>query len=105
MAQYIITYLGGDQPASKEEGMKHMAKYQQWLQELGDAVISPMNPFGSTHHIGADGAVSKGSAINMSGYTTVEADSIEAAIEMAKACPFLAINGQLEVAELIKMPG
>lgn len=41
----------------------------------------------------------------MSGYTIVEADSMDAALEMAKACPFLDVNGSLEVSELMKMPG
>jgi hypothetical protein len=41
----------------------------------------------------------------MSGYTIVEADSIEAALSMAKACPFLEIGGSLEVSELVEMPG
>jgi hypothetical protein len=39
----------------------------------------------------------------MSGYTIVEADSMGAALEMAKTCPFLDIGGSLEVSELIKM--
>jgi hypothetical protein len=41
----------------------------------------------------------------MSGYTIVEADSMDAALEMAKSCPFLDINGSLEVSELMQMPG
>jgi hypothetical protein len=41
----------------------------------------------------------------MSGYTIVAADSMEAALEMAKACPFLDIGGSLEVSELMQMPG
>jgi len=27
MPQYMITYLGGNQPSSPEEGKKHMSKY------------------------------------------------------------------------------
>ena len=27
MPQYIITYLGGDQPSSPEEGKQHFSKY------------------------------------------------------------------------------
>jgi len=40
----------------------------------------------------------------MSGYTIIEADSIEMAIDLAKACPFLEIGGSLENSELIQMP-
>jgi len=32
MNQYIITYLGGDQPSSPEEGKQYFAEYQESLQ-------------------------------------------------------------------------
>ena len=105
MPQFIITYIGGDHPSSPEEGQKHFAKYQQWLATLGSAAVSPMNPISHTHTIHADGSVTQGSAISMSGFTIVEAASIEEAISMAKDCPFLDINGSLEVSELVKMGG
>ena len=105
MPQYVICYIGGDKPASPDEGRAHMAKYMAWLSGLGDAAISPMNPLGQTHSISPGGEVSAGSKIAMSGYTIVEADSIESAIAIAKDCPFLEIGGTLEVSELIKMPG
>jgi hypothetical protein len=103
MTQFIIIYIGGDQPASPEEGQKHFAKYQQWLAALGSAAVSPMNPIKNTHTVHADGSVTQGSDMAMSGYTIVEADSLDDAISMAKACPFLEINGTLEVSELVKM--
>ena len=40
----------------------------------------------------------------MSGFTVVEADSMQAALLIAKACPFLDVGGSLEVSELIQMP-
>ena len=44
MPQYMITYLGGDQPSSPEEGKQHFSKYMDWLSSLGDSAISPANP-------------------------------------------------------------
>ncbi len=103
MTQYLMTYLGGDQPASPEEGKKHFAKYREWLSSLGDSVVSPANPLKDTKTIHPDGTVTEGSGTTMSGYTIVEADSMEAALEIAKSCPFLEINGSLELSELVKM--
>lgn len=103
MAQYIITYIGGDQPASPEEGQKHYAKYKEWLSSLGDAAVSPANPLKDTRTINPDGIVTDGSNSLMSGYTIIEAGSIDEALALAKACPFLEINGSLEVSELIQM--
>ncbi|MFT5085348.1 MAG: hypothetical protein ACI9Y1_003407 [Lentisphaeria bacterium] len=44
MAQYVIVYIGGNQPSTPEEGKQYFAKYQQWSASLGSAAISPMNP-------------------------------------------------------------
>lgn len=105
MAEYMITYIGGDKPSTPEEGQAHFKKYQEWLAALGDAAVSPMNPLKGTTTVKPDGSTEEGSVSGMSGFTVVEADSIDAAIEMAKSCPFLQINGSLEVAEMVKMGG
>lgn len=105
MAQYIITYLGGNQPSTPEEGKQHFAKYKEWLSSLGNSAVSPANPFKNTNTISPDGEVTAGSKTAMSGYTVIDVDSMDAALDVAKACPFLDIGGSLEVSELMQMPG
>ena len=105
MPQYMIAYLGGNQPSSPEEGQQHRAKYMDWLSSLGASAVSPANPLKDTSTVNSDGTVTAGSATSMSGFTIIEADSLEAALSIAKACPFLDIGGSLEVSELIQMPG
>lgn len=105
MAQFIIVYLGGNQPSSPEKGAEHRSNYMDWLSSLGDAVISPANPLKNTCTVNADGKVTNASSTTMSGYTIINADSMDAALSIAKACPFLDIGGTLEVSELIMMPG
>ncbi len=105
MPQYLITYLGGDKPSSPEEGKQQFAKYQEWLSSLGDSAVSPANPLKDTNTVSPDGAVTAGSTTSMSGFTIIEADSMDAALLIAKACPFLDVGGSLEVSELIEMPG
>jgi len=105
MSQYIMTYLGGDQPSSPEEGKQHFSKYMDWLSSLGDSVVSPANPLKNTSTVNSDGTVTTGGMTSMSGFTIIEADSIEAALSIAKSCPFLDIGGSLEVSELMQMPG
>jgi len=100
----MITYLGGDKPATPEEGRQHMSKYRGWLSSLGDAAVSPANPLKDTTTVNPDGSVTEGSASGMSGFTLVAADSIADAITIARACPFLDVGGSLEVSELIEMP-
>jgi hypothetical protein len=63
-----------------------------------------MVPFKNIHTIDSNGSASPGSSVSMTGHTIIQAQSIADAIAMAKACPFLDINGTLEVAELVPMP-
>jgi len=62
MPQYVIVYLGGDQPASPEEGKQHMSKYMDWLSSLGDSAVSPANPLKNTSTVNSDGIVTIPSA-------------------------------------------
>ena len=103
MAQYLITYFGGNPPSTPEEGQAHFAKYKQWLAAMGEQVVSPANPLKNTHTIDADGVATAGSATSMSGYTIVQTESLEQALVLAKSCPFLDIGGTLEVAEMVQM--
>jgi hypothetical protein len=103
MPQYIFVYLGGEYPSSPEEGQKHFEKYQQWLISLGDAVVSPAIPFKDTHTVQPGGQASPGTMSAMSGMSIIRADSMEQALAAAKSCPFLEINGTLEVSEMIEM--
>lgn len=103
MPNYIFVYLGGEYPASPEEGQKHFEQYQQWLASLGDAVVSPAIPFKDTHTVQPNGDVSPGTVTAMSGLSIIRLNSMEQALAAAKACPFLEIKGTLEVSEMIEM--
>jgi len=105
MPQYMITYLGGNQPSSPEEGKQHFAKYMEWIASLGDAAVSPANPLKATQTVNPGGTVTSGGMTGMSGFTLVEMASMEDALVVAKRCPFLDIGGSLEVSELMQMPG
>lgn len=103
MPQYIFVYLGGEYPSDPTEGQKHFEKYQQWLHSLGDAVLSPAIPFKDTHTVQANGTTSAGSMSAMSGMSILRMASMEEALAAAQSCPFLEINGALEVSEMIEM--
>ena len=103
MPQYIFVYLGGEYPTSPEEGQKHFEKYQEWLTSLGDAVISPAIPFKDTHTVQSGGRASPGTMSAMSGMSIIRANSMQEALSAAQSCPFLEINGTLEVSEMVEM--
>ena len=104
MKQFIFVYLGGNQPSSPEESSKHFDKYLGWLKSLGDAVVTPTIPLKDTHTVSPDGTIGVGGSSAMSGFSIIKAESMEAALSIAQACPFLEIEGSLEVSEMMQMP-
>ena len=104
MAQYIFVYLGGNQPTNAEEANQHFSKYMGWLTSLGDSVVIPTIPLKDTNTVSPDGTIGEGGSSAMSGFSIIRADSMEAALSIAKDCPFLEIGGTLEVSEMMEMP-
>ncbi|NKB76000.1 MAG: hypothetical protein GKR96_02890 [Gammaproteobacteria bacterium] len=104
MNRYMMTYLGGNQPATPEEGKAHFEKYRTWLSSLGEAVLVPAAPLKNPTTVNPDGSLTEGSTTSMSGYTIVKAETMEEVLAMGKACPFLEIGGSLEISELMEMP-
>ena len=104
MTQFVLVYLGGNQPSNPEEAEKHFSKYVEWLNSLGDSVVTPTIPLKNTTTVSSDGTVREGGSSAMSGFTIIESESMESALSIAQACPFLEIGGSLEVSELMQMP-
>jgi hypothetical protein len=103
MAQFFFAYHGGSMPETKEEGERVMALWGAWMGGLGDAMLDGGNPVGMSVTVDANGVMDNGGSNPLSGYTIVEADSIEAAAEMAKGCPIIGNGGSVEVAPIIQM--
>lgn len=103
MPNYIFAYHGGSKPETPEEGAEMMARWNAWLEGLGDAAVNPGNPVGMSKTVSADGVADNGGSNPLSGFSVVKADTMEAVIEMAKACPFVETGGTIEVAEMMEM--
>ena len=104
MTQYVIAYLGGGKPETPEQGAKDMEKWKTWIMDLGSAVVNPGTPMGNSKIVSKDGISDDLGSDALSGFSIVEADSQEAAIEMAKSCPFLDY-GKLQVSQVMNMGG
>ena len=102
MSNYIFAYHGGKQVARSEEGAKLMAKWKAWVGGLGDAMVNPGTPLGKSKTVSSTGVTDDGGTSPLDGYSIVKAESIDAAVEIAKGCPHLEI-GTIEVAEAKEM--
>lgn len=104
MAKYLLAYHGGARPESEAEQQAVMAAWGQWFESLGPAVVDPGAPVAVTRTVGSDGSVSDGAGANpVTGYSVLEAASLDDAAEKAKGCPILGAGGSVEVAETIEM--
>jgi hypothetical protein len=101
MTKFLLVYHGGNAPSSKEEGEKVMAAWGQWIGGLGKALTDPGNPTGAAKTIAPGGKISNGGGASATtGYSILEAASLDAAMGMVKGCPQLAAGGTIEVAEI-----
>ena len=99
MAKYLLVYHGGGMAEGEAAQAELMAAWGTWFQNLGPALADGGNPTGQAKTI-AGGAVSDGGGANpATGYSLINADGIDAAVELAKGCPVLASGGSIEVAE------
>ena len=99
MAEYIIAYHGGGEMPEDPEA--YQAQFMAWIAGLGDAVVNPGTPLGPSRVVTPEG-VSEDGGVNLMGFSVVKADSLEAAVEIARSCPFLVI-APVEVAEAKQM--
>ena len=104
MTQYVIAYLGGAKPETPEEGARHMEKWKTWIGDLRPAAVNPGTPMGNSKIVSSDGVSDDLGPDHLSGFSIVEADSMEAALEVAKSCPFLDF-GKLQVSQIMNMGG
>jgi hypothetical protein len=103
MTNYVLLYKGGGVPATEEEQQQVMAAWGTWYEKLGQAVVDGGNPFGPSRSVAADGTASDGGASGMTGYSIVQADSLDAATGMARSCPVVSSGGTVEVYETFRV--
>lgn len=104
MPKYVYAYHGAPKFETKEDGAAHMVAWREWSAGLGSAVVDPGLPVGPSMTVQSDGSFVEGGGTNpISGITIVQADTMESALGMAKACPHISAGGSIEVAEAMDM--
>ena len=101
MSNYILAYYMTTPPSSPEAGAEGRKAFDVWLENLGDAVVNPGTPLGPSKDV-TPGGVSDSAPSRMIGFSVIAADTPEAALEIAKACPFLEM-GTIQLAPMMEM--
>lgn len=102
MANFVLLYSGGSMPETESEQAAVMQAWTTWFGRLGSALVDGGNPFTSqAKSIASNGKVSDGPVGTMAtGYSVIKADSLGAAVELAKGCPQVqGGDGQITVYE------
>jgi len=103
MPKFVLAYHGSPQFETKADGANHMVAWRNWMQGLGDAVIDPGVPVGASKTVSSTAVENGGGSNPLVGITIVQADTMEAAVTMAQACPHIDAGGTIEVAEAMNM--
>jgi hypothetical protein len=99
MPRYLLAYHGGHVDESLEGRERVMAEFGQWFGELGDRLIDPGNPVARAVTVDASAISDGGGANPVSGYTVIEADDMETAVELVKRGPIVQGGRTVEIAE------
>jgi hypothetical protein len=99
MAKYLLLYGGGSMPETEAEMAAVTKAWTDWFTELGPAVVDPGNPFNSASKTISSGPTIVDAKATASGYSVIEADSLDQAAKFAETCPVLLGGAQVMVFE------
>lgn len=109
MAKFILLYNG---PATPPEQMnaemvqKIMGAWKTWMEKLGTAMLDMGQPMANGKTVMDDG--SAGTPPLLTGYSIIEAASMDEAVKLVDGHPFLSDKSgkfSVEVFELLAVPG
>ena len=108
MSKFILLYNGPATPPEAMEAVKRdaiMAKWAQWMEKVGPAMVDMGQPMANGEALVDDG--SAGKALELSGYSIIQADDMAAAKKLAEDHPFLSDKTgrfSVEIFELLPAP-
>jgi hypothetical protein len=105
MAKFLLIYRDSAEPQtqpSPEEMQGFLAMWGEWFEQFGPKILDggdALLPTGRVLKPG--GEVANGPYVEakevIGGYSVVEAETYEAAVEIAQACPIARIGGAIEI--------
>ena len=106
MSEFTFLFRGRLTSASLEERQKHMEKWNVWMEQLranGHVNEHPGRPLegagmvvSGKNKLVTDGPFAEAKDI-VGGYMSIEAEDLAQAVELAKNCPILEVEGSVEI--------
>jgi hypothetical protein len=95
MSKFVLSFRV---PKARALAAEEEAAWGEWFGKIGPSIADFGSRVGETSTLGEVGTESV-----LAGYSLVEADSLEAAVVLAKGCPGLQQGGGVEVGTIIDM--
>jgi len=102
MAKFLYVYYGGKMETDPEKQKESMDAWMKWFGGLGKAVVDAGNPTMPGKMVTKAGSKDI-SGDSITGYSVVQADSLDAALKIAKGSPQLTAGGQIAVYSIMEM--
>lgn len=86
MKKFLFTYHG-----MWEYTDEMKAAWGEWFDEIADSIVDGGNPLGDAHEVTADGETRRLTPDDAPavGYTMIQADDVEEALELLADCPII----------------
>jgi len=99
--KYLLLYYGGGMPEGAAAQARVLKQWETWFGKVGPNMMDGGNPMsGAVNKIRADGSIAKGPiGKRATGYSIIEAPSLDKATKVAKGCPILRSGGDIAVYE------
>jgi hypothetical protein len=99
MKKYLVTYHNGGPMPSDPKAMEQMKMaFGKWLQESGTSIIDPGAPVMKVKQVSSN---NPSAAVEVGGYSIIQAESEDAAERILKTHPFVARGGTLQVNQMM----
>ena len=86
MKKFVIFHYGFEMPTPEI-----MDVWNKWFASMGDKIVDPGSPLGPGREISRSGTKELPMGLDsLTGYTVINADSIDEAEKIAKGCPMIA---------------
>lgn len=105
MGKYMVLYSGGmGMELEPEQQEKVMMEWGAWYEKMGPSIVDGGAPFADSKHLVGD-SVGDGplSGHPATGYTVIEADSLDSATAACDGHPHINHGGQIQVFTCIDM--
>jgi len=103
MKKFVLVYFGEPQFTTAEEAKKHQALWMDWAKGLGDAIVEMGNPAKPGKTVTNKSVVDADGKDRFSGYSVIQANSLEEAVKYTQDCPFVVDGGTMGVHEMAGM--